>query len=63
MDLGAHAGFVWAAYAIAAAALGLLSVWLVLDGRRQRRLLNTLEARRQRGTEDASLRDGASHAR
>jgi heme exporter protein D len=62
MDLGAHAGFVWAAYAIAAAALGLLSLWLVLDGRRQRRLLNNLEARR-RGAEDAPLRDGARHAR
>jgi heme exporter protein CcmD len=62
MDLGAHAGFVWAAYAIEAAALGLLSLWLLLDGRRQRRLLSTLEARR-RGAADASLPDGAPHAR
>ncbi len=63
MDLGAHAGFVWAAYAIEAAALGLLSLWLVLDGWRLRRLLDNLEARRQRGAEDGSRRDGASHAR
>jgi heme exporter protein CcmD len=62
MDLGAHAGFVWAAYAIEAAALGLLSLWLVLDGRRQRRFLNNLEARR-RSSEDASLRDDTRHAR
>jgi len=45
MDLGAHAAFVWAAYAVVAGALALLGLWLFFDGRRQQRLLNALEAR------------------
>ncbi|HZT48464.1 MAG TPA: heme exporter protein CcmD [Hyphomicrobiaceae bacterium] len=45
MDLGPHAAFIWAAYAAAALVLVGLSAWLVLDGRRQQRLVDELEAR------------------
>jgi heme exporter protein D len=45
MDFGPHAAFVWASYAIVAAVLAALIVWLVLDGRRQQRLIEELEAR------------------
>ena len=52
MDLGPHAAFVWASYSIVAAVLAALIAWLVLDGRRQQRLINELEARgvRRRST-------------
>jgi heme exporter protein D len=45
VDLGPHAAFIWAAYAAAALVLAGLSAWLVLDGRRQQRLVDELEAR------------------
>jgi heme exporter protein D len=45
MDLGPHAGFIWASYLIVAAVLALLVAWLVIDGRRLQRLLDELEAR------------------
>ena len=45
MDLGPHAAFVWVAYGAAAVVLVVLAVWLVLDGRRQQRLIDELEAR------------------
>jgi len=45
MDLGQHASFVWAAYGVVACVLALFALWLVLDGRRQQRLLDDLEAR------------------
>ena len=45
MDLGPHAAFIWAAYAAVAAVLSALAAWLVLDGRRQQRLIDELEAR------------------
>lgn len=45
MDLGPHAAFIWAAYAAAALVLTALALWLVLDGRRQQRLIDDLEAR------------------
>lgn len=45
MDLGPHAAFIWASYAIFSSVLGALIVWLVMDGRRQRRALDELEAR------------------
>ena len=35
MDLGPHAGFIWAAYGVVAVVLAALVTWLVLDGRRQ----------------------------
>jgi heme exporter protein D len=45
MDLGAHAGFIWASYAAVIAVVGGLIVWLIVDGRRQARALADLEAR------------------
>jgi len=45
MDLGPHAAFVWVSYGVVAVVLGLLVAWLVLDGRRQQRLIDELEAR------------------
>jgi heme exporter protein D len=45
MDLGPHAAYIWAAYAIVALALAGLVAWLVFDGRRQQQLVDELEAR------------------
>jgi heme exporter protein D len=56
MDLGPHAAFVWASYGAVAAALAGLALWLVLDGRRQQRLIEELEAR---GIRRRSDRGGA----
>jgi len=43
MDLGPHAGFILAAYAIALAVVGALIAWIVLDHRAQLRILEDLE--------------------
>jgi heme exporter protein D len=43
MDLGPHAGFILAAYAIALAVVAGLIAWIVLDHRAQLRILNDLE--------------------
>jgi heme exporter protein D len=45
MDLGPHAAYIWAAYAVVAVALAALIAWLVFDGRRQQQLVDELEAR------------------
>ena len=45
MDLGPHAAFIWASYAIYATVLALLILWLVMDGRRLKAKLADLEAR------------------
>jgi heme exporter protein CcmD len=45
MNLGPHASFIWASYAVVAFALAGLIGWLVLDGRRLQRQLNALDAR------------------
>jgi heme exporter protein D len=45
MDLGPHAAFIIASYAIVAAVMIGLVTWLVFDGRRQQRALDALEAR------------------
>jgi heme exporter protein D len=45
MELGPHAGYIWAAYAAVAVGLAALVVWLLLDGRRQQHLVDELEAR------------------
>ena len=44
-NLGPHAGFIVAAYAIAALVLAALIAWVALDYRAQRRQIATLEAR------------------
>ena len=56
MDLGPHAAFIWAAYAVVAVVLTALVAWLVLDGRRQQHLVDELEAR---GIRRRSRRNGA----
>ena len=43
MDLGPHAGFIVAAYAIALAVVGSLIAWIVVDHRAQLRILEDLE--------------------
>jgi heme exporter protein D len=45
MELGPHAAFIWAAYAATAAVLAGLALWLVIDGQRQQRVVDELEAR------------------
>lgn len=45
MELGPHAGFIWASYGAVALVLVALVVWLWLDGQRQRRLLDEFEKR------------------
>lgn len=45
MDLGPHAGFIWASYGAVALVLAALLTWLIWDGRRQQRLLEDLERR------------------
>jgi len=45
MDLGPHAAFIWLAYGATFAVLAALIAWLVVDGRKQRRLVDALEAR------------------
>jgi heme exporter protein D len=52
MDLGPHAAFIWAAYAATTLVLAGLAAWLVLDGRRQQRLVDELEARGVRRRSD-----------
>ena len=44
-DLGPHAAYIWASYAVVAAVLAGLVAWLVADGRHQQRLLDDLDAR------------------
>ena len=43
MDLGPHAGFIVAAYALAFAVVGSLIAWIVADHRAQVRILDDLE--------------------
>jgi heme exporter protein D len=43
MDLGPHAGFILAAYAIALAVVAALITWIVVDHRAQLRILEDLE--------------------
>lgn len=45
MDLGPHAFFIWASYAVVIATVGGLIAWLVFDGRRQLAALRDLESR------------------
>ena len=45
MDLGPYASFILASYAIVAVGVATFITWLFLDGRRQQRLIDELEAR------------------
>jgi heme exporter protein D len=56
MNLGQHAGFIVASYAIAAIVIGMLIGWVIADYRRQRATLRDLEAsgvRRRSARQDA----------
>ena len=55
IEPGTHGGFILAAYLLAAAVLAGLVVWIVLDGRAQRRRLAELEAQ---GIRRRSARSG-----
>jgi heme exporter protein D len=57
MDLGPHAAFIWASYLAVAVVVAVLVLWLVVDGRRQQRALDDLEAR---GVRRRSERSDAS---
>jgi len=45
VDLGTHAAFIVAAYAVAVLVVGGMIVWVIADHRAQTRLLAELEAR------------------
>ena len=45
MNLGTHANFIVAAYAIASIVVVALVAWVIVDGRAQKRTLEDLEAR------------------
>ena len=45
MDLGPYAGFILAAYGVAALVVAALVAWVVIDHAAQRRVLRDLEAR------------------
>lgn len=44
MDLGRHAAYIWASYGVVVVVLTLLIGWIIADSRRQRRILDELEA-------------------
>lgn len=44
-DLGPHAAFIWAAYALTAAVIAILIVWVFVGEARQRRILDELDSR------------------
>ena len=60
MELGAHGGFIIAAYGAALTVLIILVLWVIIDHRMQRRALATLEAQ---GMTRRSGRAGAEAAR
>jgi heme exporter protein D len=45
MNLGPHAGFIIAAYAVSAVVVAALTVWIIVDHHAQSRILADLEAR------------------
>ena len=56
LDLGQHAGFIWAAYGATVIILAGLITWIRADARHQMRLLDELEAQ---GVQRRSARDGS----
>lgn len=58
MDLGPHAAFIWASYAVFAVVIGLLIGWTLFDGRRQANALADAERRglKRRSAEAANDR-------
>jgi heme exporter protein D len=58
MDLGPHAVYIWASYAVVAVGLAGLALWLVLDGRRLQRLIDELDRRGVRRRSDRARERG-----
>ena len=58
MDLGPYAAFIFASYAVVAVGLAAFIAWLFLDGRRQQRLIDGLEARGVRRRPDRGASAG-----
>lgn len=58
MDLGTHASFIWAAYAVTALVIAALIGWLFADGQWQRAALKDLDARgvKRRSAHDSNER-------
>ena len=58
MDLGTHASFIWAAYAVTALVIAALIGWLFADGQRQRTALKDLDGRgvKRRSAQDSNER-------
>lgn len=54
MDLGPHAAYIWACFALTGLLLVGLTAWLALDGRRQQRLIAELESRGVRRRSDTT---------
>jgi heme exporter protein D len=48
MNLGPHANFILAAYAIAVVTLGALVIWVIADYRAQKKIIRDLESRQKR---------------
>lgn len=63
MALGPHAAFVIACYGIAAGVVAALIIWVIIDYRRQRRILADLDARgvtrRSAGSSPAPIKETA----
>ncbi len=43
-ELGPHSFFIWASYTVAVLVISGLTIWVLCDGRKQRKLLAELEA-------------------
>lgn len=54
MDLGPHAAYIWACFVLTGLLIAALTAWLVLDGRRQQRLIAELEQRGVRRRSDTT---------
>ncbi len=59
MDLGTHASFIWAAYAITALVIAALVLMLLADGQRQRSALKDLDSRGVKRRSAESLNERA----
>lgn len=60
LDLGRHAEFIWLSYGAVAFVAVALVIWLVVDGRRNRRRLHQLEAQGARRHGSGGLKQAAT---
>lgn len=59
MDLGPHAAFIWASYGAFVLIIGLLILWILLDGWRQGKALADAERRGLKRRSAEGRADGA----